>query len=51
MALYRRSASFSRKLLSSQKITQPFKNYVMKTILPDAESCEERDATKYSPIG
>ena len=28
-----------------------FKNYVMKTILPDAESHEEHHATKYSPIG
>ena len=26
-------------------------NYVTKTILSDAESCEERDANKYSSIG
>ena len=33
------------------KKTPPFKNYIKKTILPDAESREEYDATKYSPIG
>ena len=52
MALQRLSASFSRKLFPSRKISPPFEiNYVMKTILPDAESRGEHDATKYSPIG
>ena len=40
-----------RKLLPSQKISPPFNYYVMKIILPDAESREEHDETKYSPIG
>ena len=43
------SASFSRKLLLSLKISPPFLYYAMKTILPDAESYEEHDATKHSP--
>ena len=51
MAVQRRSTSFSRKLLPSQKISLPFKNCVMKTILSDAESREEHDAAKYSSIG
>ena len=28
-----------------------FNNYVMKTIISGAKSCEEHDETKYSPIG
>ena len=40
-----------RKLLLSQKICLPFNYYVMKIILPDAESRKEHDETKYSPIG
>ena len=51
MALYRRSASFSKKLLLSQKISPPFTNYVIKTILPDVGSHEEHNETKCSPIG
>ena len=51
MALYRRSASFTQKLLPSQKISLPYNHYIMKIILSDAESCEEHNEAKYSPIG
>ena len=51
MALQRRSTSFTQKLLPSQKISLPFNYNVIKIILSDAESHEEHDETKYSPIG
>ena len=51
MALYRRSASFSKKVLLFQKISLLIENYNMKSILSDAESRKEHDATKFSPIG
>ena len=35
----------------SRKISVPFKHYVMKIILPDAESCVEHNENKYSPVG
>ena len=37
--------------MPSRKISPPFNYYVMKIILPDAESREEHNETKYSPIG
>ena len=39
--------NFSRLEISVRHL----KNDVMKIILPDTESREEHDATKYSPIG
>ena len=48
---YGRIASFTRKLLPSRKISPPFNYYVIKIMLSDAESREEHDKTKYSPIG
>ena len=38
-------------VLLSRKISLPFNDYVMKTLLSDAESLEEHEETKYSPIG
>ena len=46
-----KSYFLTKNLSHSKKITPPFNNYVMKTILSDAESREEHDETKYSPIG
>ena len=40
----------SRKLFASQKISPSFNYYGMKIILSDAESREEHQETKYSPI-
>ena len=34
-----------------KNISPPFNYYVMKVILSDAESREEHNETKYSPIG
>ena len=39
------------KTFAVSKISPPFNYYVMKIILFDAESCEEHNETKYSPIG
>ena len=50
MALYSKSASFSRKLFPSGKTSPPLLNYIIKTILSDVELREEYDATKYSSI-
>ena len=37
--------------IGDYKISAPFNNYVMKTILSDAESREEHGETKYSLTG
>ena len=37
--------------IGDYKISAPFNNYIMETILSDAESCEKHGETKYSHIG
>ena len=48
---YKEEVIVSQENLPSKKSVYHLSNYIMKTILSEAESCEEHNAIKYSPMG